>query len=178
MGMYHLRKENGKMYQAGETVFYGTEGVCRVEEIRDMKVGRETAAYYVLRPIYREGSVVYVPVQNELLVSRMRPLLTKKQIDRMIDEVNEEDEDWIDDASERKAEFQRILVSADRRELLSMVRVLFLRRQNLQTCGKRLRANDEQMLRDAERLLDDEFAVVLNIRPREVAEYIRSRVKE
>ena len=166
------------MYQVGENVFYGTEGVCRVEEIREMKVGGAMAEYYVLRPIYREGTTVYVPVNNELLVSRMRPLLTAKQIDKMIDEVNREDEDWIEDAAERKAEFQRILLSADRRELLSMVRVLYLRRLNLQTCGKRLRANDEQMLRDAERLLDDEFAAVLNIRQREVPDYIRNRVKE
>jgi len=166
------------MYQVGETVFYGTEGVCRVEEIREMKVNRETAEYYVLRPIYREGSTVFVPVKNELLTSRMRPLLTKKQINKMIDEVNEADEDWIDDASRRKAEFQRVLVGADRRELLSMVRVLYLRRQNLQTVGKRLRTNDEQMLRDAQKLLDDEFSVVLGIKPREVADYIRNRIKE
>ena len=166
------------MYQAGETVFYGTEGVCRIDEIREMKVGGETAEYYVLRPIYREGTTVFVPLKNELLIARMRPLLTAKQIDKMIDEVNEEDKDWIEDASERKAEFQRILLSADRRELLSMVRVLYLRRQNLMTCGKRLRANDEQMLRDAEKLLDEEFSVVLKIKPREVPEYIRGRVKE
>ena len=166
------------MYQPGETVFYGTEGVCRVDEIREMKVGGEMAEYYVLRPIYREGTTVFVPMKNEQLMSRMRPLLTEAEINRMIDEVNEEDKDWIEDASERKAEFQRILLSADRRELLSMVRVLYLRRQNLQTCGKRLRANDEQMLRDAEKLLDEEFSVVLKIRPREVPEYIRGRVKE
>ncbi len=166
------------MYQAGETVFYGTEGVCRVEEIREMKVGGEAAEYYVLRPIYREGSTVFVPLKSELLVSRMRPLLTVEEINRMIDEVNEEDADWIDDASERKSAFQRVLLSADRRELLAMVRVLFLRRQNLATCGKRLRMNDEQMLRDAEKLLDEEFSVVLNIKQREVPEYIRGRIKE
>ncbi|MBQ6431925.1 MAG: CarD family transcriptional regulator [Oscillospiraceae bacterium] len=166
------------MYQVGETVFYGTEGVCRVEEIREMKVNREAAEYYVLRPVYREGSTVFVPVQNELLVSRMRPLLTRKQIEKMIDKVNEKDEDWIDDASERKAAFQQILLSGDRQELLSMVRVLYLRRHNLQTVGKRLRTNDEQMLRDAQKLLDDEFSVVLGIKPREVPEYIRSKLKE
>lgn len=166
------------MYQAGETVFYGTEGVCRVEEIREMKVGGEKAAYYVLRPIYREGSTVFVPVKNELLVARMRPLLTVAQIDEIINEVNEADEDWIDDASERKAEFQRILLSADRRDLLSMVRRLYLRRLNLQTCGKRLRTNDEQMLRDAEKLLADEFSVVLNLKPREVPEFIHGKLKE
>ena len=36
----------------------------------------------------------------------------------------------------------------------------------------------EQMLRDAEKLLNDEFALVLNIKPREVPEYIRSRLEE
>lgn len=166
------------MYQVGETVFYGTEGVCRVEEICERKIGREPVQYYALRPIYREGTTVYVPVKNELLVSRMRPLLTREQIERMIDEVNEDDEDWIDDVSERKAEYQRILLSGDRRCLLAMARVLHLRRRNLQTCGKRLRMNDEQMLRDAERLLADEFSVVLGIKPREVAEYINGRFKE
>lgn len=166
------------MYQAGETVFYGTEGVCRVEEVREMKVGGETAAYYVLRPIYREGSTVFVPLKNELLVSRMRPLLTVEEIDRMIDEVNEEDANWIDDASERKAAFQSVLLSADRRELLAMVRVLFLRRRNLATCGKRLRMNDEQMLRDAEKLLAEEFSVVLDRKPREVPEFIHGKLKD
>lgn len=166
------------MYQVGETVFYGTEGVCRVAEICEMKISPEKAEYYVLRPVYREGTTVFVPTQNELLVSRMRPLLTVEQIDRMIEEVNREDEDWIEDAAERKAEFQRILLSADRRELLGMVRTLYIRRQNLQTCGKHLRTNDEQMLRDAEKLLDDEFSVVLGIKPREVPEYIRSKIEE
>ena len=33
------------MYQVGETVLYGTAGVCAISEIRDMKVGREKAAY-------------------------------------------------------------------------------------------------------------------------------------
>ncbi|MBQ3356509.1 MAG: CarD family transcriptional regulator [Oscillospiraceae bacterium] len=166
------------MYQIGETVFYGTEGVCRVEEIREMRVNRENAEYYVLRPVFREGSTVFVPVKNELLTARMRPLLTKKQIEKMIDEVNRADEDWIDDASERKTAFQQILIGADRRDLLSMVRLLHLRRRNLQTCGKRLRTNDEQMLRDAEKLLADEFAVVLGIKPREVPEYIHGRLRD
>lgn len=166
------------MYQVGDTVFYGTEGVCRVAEICEMKVNREKAEYYVLHPIYREGSTVFVPLKNELLLSRMRPLLTKKQIDRMIEEVNQTDEDWIDDASERKAEFQRILISAERRDLLAMVRMLYLRRQNLETVGKRLRTNDEQMLRDAEKLLNDEFSVVLGIQPSKVPEYIRGKLKE
>ncbi len=166
------------MYQVGETVFYGTEGVCRVEDIREMKINRETAEYYVLRPIYREGSTVFVPLLNEALVSRMRPLLTKKQIEKMIDEVNRADEEWIDDASERKAAYQQTLLSGNRRDILSMVRVLHLHRQELQSAGKRLRTNDEQMLRDAEKLLADEFSVVLNIKPREVGDYIHAKLKE
>ena len=56
--------------------------------------------------------------------------------------------------------------------------LLYLHREALNGKGKRLRTNDEQMLRDAEKLLNDEFALVLNIKPREVPEYIRSRLEE
>ena len=59
-----------------------------------------------------------------------------------------------------------------------MIRLLYLRREMLQETGKRLRTNDEQMLRDAEKLLNDEFALVLEIKEREVPEYIRSRVEK
>ena len=85
---------------------------------------------------------------------------------------------WIEDAAVRKEEFRRILTAGDRKELLGMIRALYRHRETLKSAGKRLRTNDEQMLRDAEKLLNDEFALVLNIKPREVPEYIRSRLEE
>lgn len=50
-----------------------------------------------------------------------------------------------------------------------------VRRRELQKNGKHLRIADEQTLRDAEKLLNDEFAHVLHIPQQDVPDYIRSR---
>ena len=165
------------MYQIGETVLYGTEGVCTIAEIREMKIGRERASYYVLQPVHREGATIFVPLANETLLAKMRPLLSATQIDGLLQRVSRDEPVWIEDAALRKEEFRRILTAGDRRELLGMIRVLYRRREALRRTGKHLRTNDEQTLRDAEKLLNDEFATVLHIEPHEVPAYIRARLE-
>ena len=49
--------------------------------------------------------------------------------------------------------------------------------RELQKNGKHLRIADEQTLRDAEKLLNDEFAHVLHIPQQDVPDYIRSRME-
>ena len=165
------------MLQIGATVLYGTEGVCTVAEICKMKVGGKREEYYVLKPVHRPNATVFVPANNEVLLAKVHPVLSKEEIDALIDGINGEDFLWIEDHAQRKTEFQKILLSGDRRELLRMIRCLYLQRQQLYENGKRLRSNDDQLLRDAEKLLNDEFALVLNIAPHEVAEYIRTRIE-
>ena len=104
-----MYKENSKrgemaMAQVGQIVLYGTEGACIVTEICKMKVGHKREEYYVLRPVHREGATVFVPLNNELLLSKMRPLLRREEIDALIDKVSLEEPLWIEDAAERKAE--------------------------------------------------------------------------
>lgn len=164
------------MFQIGERVRYGTEGVCTVTEIREMKVSHQRAKYYVLQPVNREGATVFVPLDNETLVKKMRTLLTAQQIGQMLARVASEESIWIDDPVGRKTEFQRILFGGDRYELLRMIRSLYEKRRELSSRGRRLRSGDEQLLRDAERAINDEFAAVLDIRQREVPEYIRSKI--
>ena len=165
------------MYQVGETVLYGTEGVCVIAEIREMKVGREKAAYYVLQPVRRGGATVFVPLGNEKLLGKMRRLLSPQELDSLLGDVCRTETTWIEDVSARKEEFRRILTAGDRRELLGMIRALYRRREALRRSGKHLRTHDEQTLRDAEKLLNDEFATVLKIEPREVPAYIRARLE-
>ena len=165
------------MYQVGETVLYGTEGVCVIAEIREMKVGREKAAYYVLQPVRRGGATVFVPLGNEKLLGKMRRLLSPQELDSLLGDVCRTETTWIEDVSARKEEFRRILTAGDRCELLGMIRALYRHREALRRSGKHLRTHDEQTLRDAEKLLNDEFATVLKIEPREVPAYIRARLE-
>jgi len=165
------------MFQIGQTVLYGMEGVCTIEERKKMKVGHTRASYYVLRPVFRPHSTIFVPEDNAHLLSKMRPVLSKEEILQILQEAPLEELVWIEDANERKLEYQKILIGGERLWLLRLIRTLYLRREQLQRGGKHLRTGDEQMLRDAEKLLNDEFALVLNIAQHEVPEYIRSRIE-
>lgn len=165
------------MYQIGQTVQYGTEGVCTIVERQLMKVGRTKSYYYVLKPVARPGATIFVPEDNELLLSRMRPVLSAEEIHAILLEVTKEELEWIDDPNERKTEYQKILLAGERLTLLRLIRRLYLHKQQLQAKGKHLRIGDEQLLRDAEKLLNDEFALVLNISQHEVPSFIRSQIE-
>lgn len=166
------------MLELGQTVLYGTEGVCRVSGIEEMKIGGKRASYYVLSPVFQGSATIYVPVDNPVLTAKMRRILSAEEIDKILATATEEDLTWIEDPNERKTEYGRILSSGDRCEVVRLIRMLYLRRSQLQKSGKHLRMGDEQLLRDAEKLLNDEFAHVLQISRQEVPDYIRSRIGE
>ena len=165
------------MYQIGEMVLYGTEGVCRIAEMQEMKVSGKKKQYYVLKPVYREGATVFVPADNEQLLGRMRRVLSADELNQLLAEACAEELGWIEDANERKTEYQKILQSGDRCAVVRMIRVLYLRRQQLRSVGRQLRSGDDQLLREAEKLLNDEFALVLNIPQHQVPEYIRTQIE-
>ena len=164
------------MFQIGQTVIYGMEGACIIEERKMMKVGRSKASYYVLRPVFRGTSTVFVPEDNPVLLSKMRAVISQEEIHAILQEAPLQDLDWIDDPNERKTEYQKILTGGERLWLLRLIHTLHEQRKRLQSKGKHLRTADDQMLRDAEKLLHDEFAVVLHIAQREVPDYIRSQI--
>ena len=63
------------MYQIGETVVYGTTGICTITSIGPLSmhgVDRKRQ-YYTLQPLYQDGSV-YVPAEGEKLKSMRYPL--------------------------------------------------------------------------------------------------------
>lgn len=71
------------MLAVGQTVVYGTQGVCTVREISMLKLGKTKGEYYVLSPVDDPGSTVYVPTANEKLMGKLRPVLTEKEADAL-----------------------------------------------------------------------------------------------
>ena len=65
------------MYEIGQLIVYGNEGVCRVEEIGTPKISGvdKHRDYYTLAPIYREGKV-FTPVDSKVF---MRPVITREE---------------------------------------------------------------------------------------------------
>ena len=68
------------MHKIGDNILYGASGVMTVVDIREESIGDVSRKYCVLRPaLIRSDSLTFVPMDNEKLVSFMRPLLTKEE---------------------------------------------------------------------------------------------------
>ena len=70
------------MYEIGAMVFYGGEGVCRVEAVGplEMSGASQGKEYYTLAPLYRTGRV-YTPVGRE---ETMRPVLSRREAEELV----------------------------------------------------------------------------------------------
>ena len=62
---------NRNGFDIGEYVSYGINGMCNIEDIRPMQLSQsvEKMMYYILRPESNPKSTIFVPVNNQKLVS-------------------------------------------------------------------------------------------------------------
>lgn len=160
------------MFEVNDTVVYGSQSVCTISEISEKKIGGEKVLYYALRPVFDEKSTVYVPCKNGGLTAKMRPILSRDEVEELIQALRHETLDWVENDSERKTQYGEIIKTGDRCELAKLIRVLYLHRANQKEVGKKLHVSDEILLDRAQKLLHEEFAVVLEIQPHEVPAFI------
>lgn len=164
----------GMVYQQGCQVVYGIHGVCNVLEPEVRRIDRKNVEYYVLQPLDQPETRYYVPTQNAVAVSRMKPILTKQEVDQLLQEASKQELTWIDDEPQRKQYYKTLIVSGDRALLLGMIGLLYRHRKEQLNAGKKFHASDENFLRDAERLISGEFSVVLNMSCKDACTYVQN----
>ena len=129
-----------------------------------------------MTPFTNSSTVIYVPVENEQLTSKMRHILTKEEIDATLDEVNEKEILWIENRKERMEYFQTIINQGDTTELLRIVACLYKRKLSVVNQGKKFSLTDENLLQQAVSIIDNEFSFVLGIEVNKVKDYIQAKV--
>ena len=156
---------------------YGSNGVMTVVDIRDEEIGDATRSYYVLETTSGyKGSLIFVPVDNEMLVGAMRPLLSRDEILRLIDNMDSIPEaEWISDNRLRAESFKRVLESGVREDVVSVIKAIVASGVRRGEEGKKIFLSDETAMRKAEHVLYSEFACVLGIAEDAVGEFIASR---
>ena len=166
---------NRNGFDIGEYVSYGINGMCNIEDIRPMQLSQsvEKMMYYILRPESNPKSTIFVPVNNQKLVSKMRELMTKDETNAMLVRMKDRTLEWEKDVRFRTESFHEILSNGVNQDLILMIRCLHRKRQELVQLGKKLPARDSNALKTAERLVEEEFAHVLHIKCEEVSDYIR-----
>ena len=164
-------------YKINDCVIYGRSGVCRIEDIESRSFDGRSGDYYVLKPLGNKNATVYVPCDNEKLTKLMRPPLSKAEIDELLSGVGEYRTEWIDDKKERPIYFKNIIGGGDIKQILSLMRCIYLKKQELIAKNKSLPIADERLLSDTEKLINEEFAYALGIDCSEVSEYISQKVE-
>lgn len=164
------------MFSINEIVSYGSTGICKIEDIRSEKLNGHNASYYILKPVYSPDSTVYLPIDNEALTSKMRYILTKQDVDSLIKRINKNSIDWIDNDQQRAETFGKIISSGIHNDILLLIKCLYNKKISLQNSNKKFHAADEKMLCAAEKIINEEFAYVLNIEPKDVNNYISCHV--
>jgi len=104
-------------------------------------------------------------------------VLTPLEVEALLENVAELSEPWIDNAQLRKENGRRILKGTDRREMLGLIKTLYTVRMEKQRSGKKMSVSDEELLREAERIVHHELAYVLKMEPSDVAGYIAGIVE-
>lgn len=163
--------------KVNDTVLYGMNGVCKVVEKTQKDFYGKCDEYYVLKPLHNKKSTIYIPVDCEKAKEKMYPVLSIEEIYELVNSMPEQNTIWISNEEKRKKEYQKILTSGDRLQLIQLIRALYLHEQERKNEGKRLYVTDERFMRDAEKILYDEFSHVLDIKPDQVLPFILKQVE-
>ena len=153
------------MFKVDDYIMYGRTGVCKVIDITNERfINGEERKYYVLSGIHN-NTIIKIPLDNTKIP--MRKIISKGDVTSLINDMSNMEALWIDDEKKRSNKFKTMLKSGkceDLIELISNKRYL-----------KKLNKADKEIIKEAERLVSEEFAIILNISPKEVNSYISSK---
>ena len=166
------------MYHIDNVVIYGLHGVCRIADITEKDFSGENLLYYILKPVFDDRSTFFVPVDNETISKKIRPLLSSDEVKHLIHDISNQETIWIADDKHRKDTYRKIIDNGDRLELMKLIKTLYLRKKTQQEAGKKQHLVDEHFMKEAETILYDEFAFVLHLDREEILPYIMREIEE
>lgn len=166
------------MFEVDDFIIYGNHGVCKVENIGTVSLPMvdKNKVYYTLRPIYKNEAVVYAPVENPKAV--MRPVLSKKEANDLIQEIPQLDSVWIQNEKEREVQYKAALKSCDCRELIRIIKTLYDRKMDRIRDGKKVTVVDERYFRQAEDQLYGELAFAMKMERGQMGDYLVERISK
>ena len=167
------------MFRVNDVILYGSQGVCEIVAIEEKIISGAKKSYFVLKSVNDNGATIFAPTDNEIVLKKMRKLLSEAEINALIDSMPNEETVWIANEAERRECYKNILSSGDHLELIKMIKAIYLHKQELEANKKRLHVSDDRFFKDAEQLLYNEFQYVLKLKSKnELLTYILSRVEK
>ena len=142
-------------------------------DLEEKKIDKKTICYFVLEPIDQPGSRYYVPSENQAALAKLRPLSTREELQSLLTSPLAENV-WIADENRRKQYYRELVSSVNLKAMIDMIRCLRLHRRQQMEQGRKFHQCDENFLRDAQKTLSTEIAMVMEIPDDQVDTYLQA----
>ena len=165
------------MYQTGDRVVYGIHGVCDVVDMEQRMVDRKKVSYLVLEPLGQPGSRYLVPTHNASAMSKLQKMLTREEMESLLTSREVRQDCLIPEENLRKQTYRILISSGDRQRLMAMVHTLYRHKKEQAEAGRKVHLCDDNFLRDAEKRLMGEAAIVMDMTTEEAKQFIRTKLQ-
>ena len=148
-------------YKIGEFISKPVTGVCKVEDILHPKMDgvKNDALYYLLIPIENSREKIYIPVTSSKY--NLRPCLTAEEAWNLIKKVPAIEELQVDNEKQREQIYKNEIKSNDPEALISLIKMIYHRKIDRVSHGKKVILLDEKYFEMAENLLYMELGMAL-----------------
>ena len=165
------------MYQIGMLVLYDRRGVYRIESVGASPVPGASGEYYKLCAVFSSSNeVIYTPVNT---VSSMRPLISGGEAAKYLELFSRLEPRVFrpGKAVDLSAHYRGMLASNRVEDCLLLIKEIRAKEEDLARQKKRPGQVDIQYLKLAEKLICEEFAVVLDTTPELIRERLYAAVQ-
>lgn len=160
------------MFKINDYIVYGPMSVCKIIDIIEEEnpyIGLKS--YYVIQPVYSDKStIIKVPVDSKKVF--MRHLISQREVLSIIESIPNLEVLDINNDKQRSQQFKSIIKSSICSDLAQLIKSININEQEKLSSGKKLSKTDEDFKKTAEKLINEEFATVLNIPVEEVSSFI------
>ena len=165
------------MFEVGECIVYGINGICRVEDVCKSPYDQtDTRTYYLLVPVNNPmSSTIYTPVDNERVP--MRRLMTAAEIEALIAAMPETPLLEVPLEKQRREIYRATIGTLCPTGYVQVMKTVQKRREELVAAHKHFPVTDLEYGRLAKHLLYSECALVLGMSEESVEAYIDECLK-
>lgn len=164
------------MFEVGEYIIYGRSGVCKIEKVGSLDIVsiEKGKIYYTLVPVYTKESKIFTPVDNQKII--MRRVISKEKAINLIENIKDTDLLWVEDDKKREGIYKEALRKCDCKQLIKIIKTLYLRKQSRIEEGKKVLSGDEKYFNMAEENLYGELAISLDMDIDKIKNFVIERL--
>ena len=165
------------MFNIGDFIIYGNNGVCKITNVGPMKMPGvpKDRLYYTMVPCYIRDSEIFTPIDNERVV--MRKVMSKDEAEDFIQSISEIKELEIIEEKKREIEYKQAVLTCEPEILVSLIKTIHTRMEDRIAVGKKVTSSDSKYFHIAEESLCGELAISLEMDKDEVRDYIKEKVE-